>query len=108
MHGMSFKQWLGACRDLMFVGVFSLTTMGCERGEDYSRHFKHSDDPFYKGTYVVRETASSIFSQEATDKSALRMYRLLDTDIEGIDHSEHLAHLELLKLREQGFRIIVR
>lgn len=105
---MKFRQWLGACRDLMFVGVFSLTTMGCEKGEDYSRHFKHGDDPFYKGTYVVRETAASIFSLEATDKSALRMYRLLDTDIEGIDRNEQLAHLELLDLRKQGFRIIVR
>jgi len=105
---MNFRQWLSSVNTMMCVAVFTLTTMGCEKGEDYSRHFKHGDDPFYKGTYVVRETAASIFSQEATDKSALRMYRLLDTDIEGIDLSEQLAHLELLKLREQGFRIIVR
>lgn len=105
---MKIKQWLRSVETMVYVATFTLCTMGCERGEDYTRHFKHSDDPFYKGTYVVRETAASIFSQEATDKSVLRMYRLLDTDIEGLDRSEQLAHLELLDLRKQGFRIIVR
>ncbi len=105
---MTFRQWLSSVNAMMCVAVCSLMSLGCERGEDYSRHFKHSNDPFYKGTYVVRETIASTLSLEATDKSALRMYRLLDTDIEGIDRSEQLAHLELLDLRKQGFRIIVR
>ncbi len=105
---MNFRQWLRSVNTMSCVAVCTLMSLGCEKGEDYSRHFKHGDDPFYKGTYVVRETTASIFNDEATDKSALRMYRLLDTDIEGINHGEHLAHLELLKLREQGFRVIVR
>lgn len=105
---MNFKQWILALDTLIMVGVFSLTTIGCERDEDYSRHFKHTGDPFYKGTYVVRETTESIFSQEATDKPALRVYRLLETDIGGIDSKEQIAHGELLDLRDQGFRVIVR
>ena len=105
---MKFKQWLGACRDLVYVGVFSLCAMGCEKNEDYSRHYKHSEDPFYKGTYVVRETTASIFSQEATDSPALRQYRLLDTDIVGVESEIVFAHSDLWELKDRGFRVIVR
>ena len=105
---MKFKQWFRALDTLILVGVCSLMSMGCERNEDYSRHFKHTDDPFYKGTYVVRETTSSIFSQEATHSPALRQYRLLDTDIEGVESEIVFAHSDLWELKDRGFRVIVR
>lgn len=93
-------------RDVLSAAVMSLVLVGCDGQADYSQHFKHGDDPFYRGTYVVRETYTSLFNQEANEQRTLREFKILATDVD--ENREQLAYSDLLSLQKQGYRIIIK
>ncbi len=81
-----------------------------EQNDKYSEHYKHGDDMFYKGTFVIRETTASVLSPKANENPSLRVYRVLGTDVEFQTEvvDTELAHDKILTLKRQGFRIIIK
>lgn len=80
-----------------------------EQTDEYAEHYKHRGDLFYKGTFVLKETAASVLNMKGNTDPSLRTYRVLGTDIEfqaDVVGTE-LPHNKLLTLRRQGFRIVI-
>ncbi len=93
------------------VLIGCMCIVGCDKAPvDYSQHYKHGDDVFYKGTFVVKETVASILQFKGVTNTGGRLYELLGTDV--IFQTEvvgaELNHEKLLILRRQGYRVIVR
>ncbi len=81
-----------------------------EQTDEYAEHYKHGDDMFYKGTFVIKETVGSVFNTKANANPSLRTYRVLGTDVEFQTQvvDTELTHDKLLALRRQGYRIIIK
>ncbi len=102
------------------VVVWCMCNMGCEvkariainseQTDEYAEHYKHGDDMFYKGTFIIRETTKSVLNPKGNGDVSLRNYQVLGTDVEFqtkvID--TELSHNQILALRSQGFRIIIK
>ena len=100
--------------------IWCMCNMGCdvkariainsEQTDEYAEHYKHGDDMFYKGTFIIRETTKSVLNPKVNEDVSLRNYRVLGTDVEFqtkvID--TELSHNQILTLRSQGFRIIIK
>lgn len=100
--------------------IWCMCNMGCEvkariainseQTDEYAEHYKHGDDMFYKGTFIIRETTKSVLNPKGNEDVSLRNYRVLGTDVEFqtkvID--TELSHNQILTLRSQGFRIIIK
>ncbi len=115
----NYSLWFLVCAGLMSLMV---TFGGCEvkakiaiNGEqdsdEYSQYYSHGDDIFfYKGTFVVKETFGSVMNRKGNVDTSLRSYRVLGTDVEFQTKvvGTELTHDELLTLKRQGFRIIIK
>lgn len=81
-----------------------------EQTDEYAEHYKHDGDMFYKGTFVIAETWTSVLNQKGNDDTSLRVYTILGTDVEfqtKVVDSE-LSHDQIIALKRQGFRIIIQ
>ena len=81
-----------------------------EQTDEYAEHYKHGDDLFYRGTFVIKETVASVLNTKGNKNPSLRTYRVLGTDVEFQTQvvDTELSHNELLTLKQQGFRIIIK
>ncbi len=107
---------------LVFV-MWLVCSAGCEvkarvvidsteqQSDPYAQHYKHGDDIFYKGTFVVKETVTSIIRWQGVTgpDGTARLYNVLGTDVKFQNEvvGSQLSHEELLTLRRQGYRVIV-
>ncbi len=109
----------------LYVSLASLVVAlgGCEvkarvvidstekESDPYAQHYKHGDDMFYKGTFVVKETVTSILRWQGVTgpDGTARLYNVLGTDVKFQNEvvGSQLSHEELLTLRRQGYRVIV-
>lgn len=107
----------------LYVSLVSLLVAlgGCEvrvkaeinssESDPYAQHYKHGDDLFYKGTFVVKETVTSIIRWQGVTgpDGTARLYNVLGTDVKFQNEvvGSQLSHEELLTLRRQGYRVIV-
>ena len=77
-----------------------------EQTDEYAEHYKHGDDVFYKGTFVVKETVSSILHLDwDKDRNVnWREYHVLGTDVKFQDEvvGSTVTHEKLLTLRCAG------
>jgi len=53
-----------------------------EQTDEYAEHYKHGDDMFYKGTFIIRETTKSVLNPKGNEDVSLRNYQVLGTDVE--------------------------
>jgi len=108
----------------LYVSLVSLVVAlgGCEvkarvvidsteqESDEYSEHYKHDGDMFYKGTFVIKETVASVLNTKGNKDTSLRTYRVLGTDVEFQTEvvDTELTHDKLLSLKRQGYRIIIK
>lgn len=111
-------------RTWLCVGLVTLMTAlgGCklrvkveagassEQTDEYAEHYKHDGDMFYKGTFVISETWTSVLNQKGNDDTSLRVYTILGTDVEFQTKvvDTELSHDQITSLKQQGFRIIIQ
>ena len=81
-----------------------------EQTDEYAEHYKHGDDMFYKGTFVIKETVGSVLRWKGATDRSLRLYEVLGTDVKFQSEvvGSELTHEKVLTLRRQGFRIIIK
>ena len=86
------------------------TSNSSEQTDEYAEHYKHGDDMFYKGTFVIAETWTSVLNPKGNDDTSLRSYRVLGTDVEFQTEvvDTELSHDQIVSLKRQGFRIIIK
>ena len=81
-----------------------------QQTDEYAEHYKHDGDIFYKGTFVIAETWISVLNPKGNGDTSLRIYSILGTDVEFQTKvvDTELSHDQILALRSQGFRIIIK
>ena len=62
--------------------IWCMCNMGCdvkariainsEQTDEYAEHYKHGDDMFYKGTFIIRETTKSVLNPKGNEDVSLR------------------------------------
>ena len=99
---------LGGCE----VRVKAEINSSEKESDPYSQHYKHGDDIFYKGTFVVTETFASVIRWKGVTglDGTSRLYEVLGTDVKFQDEvvGSQVSHEKLLILRRQGYRVIVK